>query len=153
MCEHICVFVVCVCKWSQWWSDTHGAMSAFENSRRRVEDKRQRERKKEKKEEGAEGQSQIYLQNHAFAILSWFYTCLTKRHLQDDYQSADTNLTDFKLPFTMIRKRVRNLNYDRLRSILKLFFFVVVFVQPASVKLRWILNGWFISTLTTHTLI
>lgn len=110
-------------------------------------------KEKGKKEEGAEGQSQIYLQNHAFAILSWFYTCLTKRHLQDDYQSADTNLTDFKLPFTMIRKRVRNLNYERLRSILKLFFFFVVFVQPASVKLRWILNGWFISTVTTHTLI
>lgn len=85
---------------------------------------------------------------------------LTKRCLQDDYQSADTNLADFKLPFTMIRKRVRNLNHKRLRFISKPCFFLLVrfwffvfFVQPASVKLRWMLHGWFISTVTTHTLI
>lgn len=87
---------------------------------------------------------------------------LAKRSLLDDYQSADTNPADFKLPFTMIRKRVRNLNHKRLRFISKpCFFFCLlvfvwfcfVFVQPASVKLRWMLHGWFISTVTTHTLI
>lgn len=79
---------------------------------------------------------------------------LTKRCLQDDDQSADTNPADFKLPFTIIRKRVRNLNHERLRSILKpVLFCFCFFRQPASLKRRWMLNGWFISTVTTHTLI
>lgn len=78
---------------------------------------------------------------------------LTKRCLQDDYQSADTNPADFKLPFTMIRKRFGiwiTRGWDLFRSHV-FFLLVCFFVQPASVKLRWMLHGWFMSTVTTHT--
>lgn len=61
---------------------------------------------------------------------------LTKRCLQDDYQSADTNPADFKLPFTVIRKRVRNLNYERLRSFFFFSFYCVAIFSQTEMDVK-----------------
>lgn len=88
---------------------------------------------------------------NAFVILH----LLTKRCLQDDYQSADTNPADFKLQLTMMRKQIWNFELREAEIYFKavFVFFLFFFVQPALIKLRWMLNRYFISTVTTHTLI
>lgn len=65
------------------------------------------------KEKGEEGQHRVHFPAvclHYFLKLHF----LTRRSLRDDYQSADTNPADLKLPFSVIRKRVLNFNYWRL---------------------------------------
>lgn len=86
-----------------------------------VEDKRRRERK-----DGG-GSRRVGFSFKTIRCLFFFpfflkLHFLTRRCLRDDYQSADTNPADFKLPFNMIRKRVLNLNYKMLRSYFLLFF-------------------------------
>lgn len=143
------VFVVFACNWSQLWSDTHSAIAAFENSRSVQRTKDSVKGKREKRGRSGRAASDL-LSKPCICNTCVILHLLTKRCLQDDYQSADTNPSDFKLPFSMIRKRVWNLNYKKFWS---LCVCVWVCVQPTSVKLRWMLNGEFKSTVTTPSLI
>ena len=59
---------------------------------------------------------------------------LTKRCLQDDYQSADTNPADFKLQLTMMRKQIWNFELREAEIYFKAVFVVFCFFCAASIN-------------------